>query len=123
MVRKAVVKCDKVTMNVLESYPSCTDASIASGESPFSISNMCRKRTVGIKGYVWRFADSMDPDESFEGKRNRPVIIGDYKSGTLRVFSTISEAAKVLGTSPSNVAHAIRSRSKLNDRYRARYAR
>ena len=123
MMPHRIAKCDKITMEVLAEYATCTEAAEASGVSMNTICASCRNRAVGKFDYVWRYAEDVDPRESFEGKCNRPVLVGDYEKNTIRAYPTLSDAAMVLGVDDSTVSRAIRMYAMIKGRYRVRYAR
>lgn len=118
---KRVYRCDKITMEVVEIYRNTTDAQTGTEET--HISGDCKARIVSKGRYVWRYEDDYDPNESFEGKRNRPVICGDYKKGRIFFFSSINVTSKALGLPKTTIFYAIKRNSKVENRYRFKYAR
>lgn len=121
-VRK-VAKCDKITMEVIEVYNSELEAAKANNKPLETIKDACRRKTVSIGKYVYRFRDEVDEKETYEGKRNRPVLVVDAETKKARVFLTRAEAAKALCYCDATVFDAIYKKKPLGGRYIIKYAR
>ena len=120
---RAVLMCDKVTMKVIRRFGSAKEAARKTGELRDSITRSCLKRHVSSGGIVWRYEDDYDPEETFEGKNNRPVEVSDTKDGTATVYCNINDAAYALAYCERFVNHAIRSGRLAGGRYLLSYAR
>ena len=120
---RPVVKCDKLTMEVLETYPSARAAERAYGILHGNIAVACSRKVVSKGRFVWRFADEYDPDESFDGKLNRPVAMYDSLSETASVFESLTEAAKSIGYSNPAIVTSMTSKTMLGNRYVFKYRR
>lgn len=118
---RPVYRCDKVTMKILNTYPSVTDAIKTTGYK--GIYTSCQHRRVSSGRYVWRFVDDYDPNESFEGKHNRPVMCEDVKNNTTIIYDTLTKAEKALYLDRSVIENTLRKGSLTLGQYRFRYAR
>lgn len=123
MDRRTVYKCDKLSMEVLEVYTSASEADAAHGLPCGAVDSQCRKRRVGRTGYVFRFADDYDPNETFEGKYNRPVAVKDCITKAVAFFPTLTEAREELGFTRSAISSSMSREYLLHGRYVAMYAR
>lgn len=120
---RTVYKCHKISMEVLEVYPSAADAARAYGMGHDSINKACRERRVTRKGYVWRYAEDYDPRESFEGRQNRPVVVYDAVSKAVGFYFSTREAANRLGVKMNTIEAARDNKRYLNNRLIVKYAR
>lgn len=123
MDRRTVYKCDKLSMEVLEVYPSAREAEVAHGLSYGAVANQCQTRSVSRFGYVFRYADEYDPEETFEGKYNRPVAVKDCITKAVAFFPTLTEAREELGLTRSAISSSMSREYLLHGRYVAMYAR
>jgi hypothetical protein len=94
MDARRVYKCDKITMRILEEYPSLVAAGNANGRGYTSIAKTCKERHVGRDRYVLRYAEDYDPKETFEGKKVRPVLCIDARTREVRAYYSADDAAK-----------------------------
>ena len=120
---RPVVKCDKLTMRIIETYQSAREAARVHGIPHGNISVPCSKKVVSKGSFVWRYADEYDPDESFEGKFNRPVAMYDSYSEAASIFDNLTEAAKSVGYSNAAVSNSMSAKTMLGNRYVFKYAR
>ena len=118
---KRIYLCDKITMEIVEIYLSAYDARMVYGHS--SIHNSCVNRAVNGDRYVWRYEDDYDPNESFEGKYNRPIMCGDYEKGRIFFFNSMQVASQALGLHKNVIYDAIKKNVKVKNRYRFKFAR
>ena len=118
---RPVYRCDKLTMKVLDKYANYREAESDTGE--YSVYGSCRYRRVGPYRHVWRFADDYDPNETFEGKRNRPVACGNIETESIVFYENITQAADKLGLEKGAIVLAMKRGSIVNSRYRFKYAR
>lgn len=122
--QKAVYKCDKFDMSIVAKYPSATEACIQNGLRRARVSEIARDRLVDKGRYIYRYKNDYDPNESFEGKKNRPVLIGDFKTGKKFAACCIQEAADFMPISISSMQHAvIDSDMLICGRYKIKYLR
>ena len=120
---RAVYKCDKLSMEVLETYASANEADRAHGLGYGHVANCAKRRTVSFGPYVWRYADDYDPAESFEGKKNRPVAMLDTATHAAAVFTSPSAAAKAVGVPSGDVCCSIARKWAVRGRYVFKYMR
>lgn len=120
---RRVFKCDKLTMEIIEAYPSAREAERANDLPCSSVYHAAGLRNVGYEGYVWRYEDDYDPHESFEGKCNRPVAIMDTKTKAVAVFETLKVATEKTGISYSILTTSMRKGYLAAKRYLVKYAR
>lgn len=95
---RPVVRCDKLTMEVVNRFPSIAVAAVCTGKRASSIETACECGQVSSGRYVWRYLDRYCPDETFEGRKNRPIRARDVETGEERLFCSFGEAAKALYT-------------------------
>ena len=120
---RPVVMCDKPTMKVLDRFPSVLVASISTGIPIRRIEGACDKNQVSKGKFVWRYLDSYDPDETFEGRHNRPILVTDTETGEAKAYCSFGEAAKALYTNADYVS-LCRSKGRLAyGRYEIAFAR
>lgn len=120
---RAVYKCDKKTMRIVEKYPSASEAARRNKLNPTSLGHAARTLSVTPGPYVWRYAEDYDPNEKFEGKHNRPVAVYDSITRTLAVFNRIEDAARAVGTRDSYIITAMKNQTMYKSRYVFKYAR
>lgn len=121
---RPVVVCDKVTMRILKEYPSVTEAARNEGLNLANLHRSCTLKSVRRGDLpLYRFKDQYDPNESFEDRYNRPVMLIDSETKKVLVFYDIKDAARHAYVSPATVQRAIRCKVPISWRYMAKYAR
>lgn len=120
---KAILMCDKITMKVIKRFDSAGEAAKRTGEIRESIGRSCLKKHVSSGAVVWRYEEDYDPEETFDGKHNRPVEVVDTKDGAKTVYCNIGDAAYALVYCERAVNHAIRKGKLVGGRYKLGYAR
>lgn len=121
---KEVYVCDKITMDIIRKYRTAYEAAKSENEPLSSVNMACRRRRVSRWGKtVFRFADDYDPNESFDGKQGRPVLVTDIATGKSKVFYTTQEAADVIFVSRDYIGNAAKNNWVVLKRYRLSYAR
>ena len=120
---RTVYKCNKLSMEVIEVYQSAADAARAHGLDYDSVRKSCREHRVPRKDHVWRYAEDYDPDESFEGRQNRPVVVYDAVSKAVGFFSSTRDAANRLGVKMKTIEAARDKKRYLKNRFVVKYAR
>lgn len=70
--------------------------------------------------YVPRYEDEYDPNESYAGKINRPVVVVDALTRRIRIVPGVRSAMTVTQGSKTSVERACRSGGLIRDRYFAR---
>lgn len=121
---KAVYKVDKFDMSIVAEYPTARKASRENGLRQTRVSEIARDRLVDKGRYIYRYKTDYDPNESFEGKKNRPVLIGDFKTGQKFAACCIQEAAEFMPISISSIQHAVLDDDMLIwGRYKIKYLR
>ena len=120
---RSVFRINKLTRDIEGVYPSVTSAARSAGMRGKRMDDLCRKRNLPPGTFYYRFADDFDRDESFEGKRNRPVVLVDASTGFKLWFADRAECAKTMGWSAARVSSSISSgqSSLLGGQYVARY--
>lgn len=118
---RQVYRCDKVTMEIVNVYPGVNAAAKAANTR--SVQTSCNHRRVSSDRYIWRYADDYDPNESFEGKYNRPVACIDAINNTITFYDTLAKAEKALFLGSGTVTRALRKDSLVLGRYKFKYAR
>lgn len=121
--KRHVVKCDKLSMRVVEMFESARDAEKKYGFHKNTVANICMKKTVSKGRFVWRFADEHDINETFEGKTYRPVEVLDGQTGERMYFESTQATAKAFGVPPIAVTQTLARDGKFLNRYALRYAR
>lgn len=121
---RQVLKANKITRQVEEAYPSIVSAAMSAGMRSKRMDDLCRKRNLPKGMSYYRYAEDFDPNESFEGKRNRPVVLLDTVSGERLWFGDRADCGERMGWSENRVSSSISSgsRSLLGGQYLARYA-
>lgn len=120
---RPVVKCDKLSMNVVAAYPSAMEAEKENGLKRSRVAQMCGKKSVSSGVHVYRYADEYDQNESFEGKFNRPVAMYDSANESLSLFENLQKASKAVGVCPSTISASMTNRNMVCERYVFKYAR
>lgn len=120
---RKVYKCDKLSMEVLEEYPSASQAERENGLPHSAVSHAASKKMVSAGPFVWRYADGYDPDETFDGKMNRPMAALDIKTREVSTFPTRKDAAKALVVTERSISSAMCQRNYVLGRYAFKYAR
>lgn len=92
MRQRSIVVADKVTMEVVGEYSTARDCASDTGMNDAVIIEIAKKRRVSRGPFIYRFAEDFDPNESFDGKYNRPVRVTDCETGESMGFHEISEA-------------------------------
>ena len=92
MRQRAIVVADKVTMEVVGEYSTARDCASDMGMNDAVIIEIAKKRRLSRGPFIYRFAEDFDPNESFDGKYNRPVRVTDYRTGESMDFHELSEA-------------------------------
>lgn len=120
---RPVVKCDKLSMNVVAAYPSAMEAEKENGLKRSRVAQMCGKKSVSSGVHVYRYADEYDQNESFEGKFNRPVAMYDTWYGKVSFFTNTTVAAENIGCSNATVVSSMTRKALVARRYLLKYAR
>ena len=120
---RPVVKCDKLSMKVVSWYPSAWAAEVENGYGPSRVAQICEKKRVCAGKHVYRYADEYDPNETFEGKFNRPVAMYDGVNESLSLFESLEKAAKAIGYHQSTVSASMTNGTMVGRRYVFKYAR
>ena len=121
--QRPVVKCDKLSMKIVAEYPSAWEAEKANGYGPAKVAQICEKKSVSHGKHVYRYADEYDPNETFEGKFNRPVAMYDAERESLLLYESLGEAAKAIGYNQSTVSASISNGTMVGKRFVFKYAR
>ena len=121
---RGVFRINKLTRDIEGVYPSVASAARSVGMRGKRMDDLCRKRNLPPGAFYYRFEDDFDRDESFEGKRNRPVVLVDESTGSKLWFVDRAECAKTMGWSTARVSASISSgrSSLLGGQYVALYA-
>lgn len=120
---REVYLCNKVTLEIVGVYSGVMDASRANGVSYSRIRSACDQRSVSDGRYIWRYAEDYDPNESFEGKCNRPVICVDMQTKKVMVFDTPKKADEALCFSRGRISESISEDTLVAGRFKFKYAR
>lgn len=108
----------------IETYQSVADAAEKTGISASHISSRARGTEFSAGGFIWRFGDAGEVDMNpvletitHRKKANKEVFgkkVTQYEMSGKRVanFSTISDAAKAIGVSNSDISLAINGKGK-----------
>lgn len=120
---RPVVKCDKVTMEIVERFPSTVEADKSLGLKHAYVAPTCRMRKVSKGKYVWRYESDYDPEESFAGKHNRPVSVFDTHTGEERTYYDAREAADAEFVGYWYFHQALEKHRTIYGRYAISYAR
>ena len=117
-----VYKCDKLSMEILAEYPSAAAAARDNGLDPTSLSQSVRAKRVSYGPYVYRHVKDYDPNETFEGKANRPVVCYDTETKRAVVFTGTDKAAAYLGVSSGSITGSMCHKARLFGRYVFKFA-
>ena len=120
---RPVVKCDKLSMKVVSWYPSAWAAEKENGYRPSKVAQICERKRVPAGKFVYRYADEYDPNETFEGKFNRPVAMYDGVNESLSLLESLEKAAKAIGYHQSTVSVSMTNGTMVGRRYVFKYAR
>lgn len=120
---KAVNQYSLVTGELIQTFPSLTDAANSVGASIGNLSLACRHKRKVVKGYAWMFAqenvDRIDPvdydtSEFVNGKKvMQYTIYGDY----VRTYKNIAEASRVTGISAATISSVCCKRGNTAGKY------
>ena len=123
MGKRKVLVCDKLTMEVVRTYESLSTAAAAERRCVANFHRTIANRRVGAGKYVYRLEEDYDPNETFEGKRHRPVTVADVKTGKKAVFLDKKKLAESIFASRKTVDLAIKDGHLVAGRFALRYAR
>ncbi len=128
--KKAVVKIDVETGEVLAIYDSVGSASRASYVSETAIRNTLYRRTKNPLTYKWEFLEEYKKEHDISGievikshHKNEaiPVIYYDFAGNKLGEYSSMNEASRETGISIGKISLICRGKLK-KDCYMWRYA-
>ena len=120
---RRVLKCDRITLEVLAEYKNPAEAARALGLPFNTVRHSCDERRVGFRPYVLRYEDEYDPEESYEGKRGRPLAVHDTESGDTLCFYGPGDAAAALFVCECSITRAAKTGRRVLGRYAVTYAR
>lgn len=120
---RKVCKCDKLTMEVVAEYASIRECAERERMSHTTVEDNCLRRRVNRGRFVYRYAEDVDPLESFEGKSGRPVIAENLLTGESDGFYNVYEAAERFYVHPVTVRRHLASGEPLFREWAVRYAR
>lgn len=120
---RAVVECDKITMQITRIWFSVTEAAECIGIGRTTMQNRCRYKSVTSGKYVYRFLDDWDMGERFTGSVNRPIAITNVKSKNVHWFHNFEEAADGMGYSTSTLSKALNHDKLIDETFQVLYLR
>lgn len=118
-----VCKCDKLTMEAVAEYESVRECAERERVPHTTVEDNCLRRRVNRGRFVYRYAEDVDPLESFEGKRGRPVTVENLRTGETMDFYNVYEAAERFYAHPVTVRRHLVSGKPLFRDWAVRYAR
>lgn len=122
---KPVEKIDPKTLQVLETYDSTQEAGIKNNLSATAVSQAASGKSVSSGGFYWRYVD--DKEKVFKPiikSWKRKVLQMDKNSNVLKEYSSLSDAARALGKTPSSATPSINAvcRGRKNSAYGYKWA-
>lgn len=118
-----VYKCDKLSMKVVAEYPSAAAAARDNGLSPTGVAHAAKNKEITYGPYIYRYVEDYDPNETFEGRNNRPIICYDTKTKMAVVFVGTDKAAAALGVDVKRISCSMHAKTRLLGRYVFKFAR
>lgn len=127
--RREVVKISKRTGEVCKSFPTTIDAYRDAQKEGWHLEyrgflSSIKRKTLGDRRspYFYRFYENYESNESYKGKRSRPVIILDKEDQHRKYwFATLKVAAEALCVTEGTVRSAVTKHTKILGRYEAYY--
>lgn len=87
--------------NLIKEYPSSNEAGRALNVRPYCISFCCQGKIGSVRGFLWRYADEGYVKPKQTAALCRRVIQKDLDGTTIKIWSSIHEAAHGTGTRES----------------------
>ena len=123
MNKRRVLVCDKLTMEVVKTYESMSRAAAREGRDASNFYWTLTKKRVGPGRFVYRYEEDYDPEETFEGRRHRPVLLFDKSTGQKAVFFDKKKLADSIFSSAKTIDLALKDGHLIAGRFALRYAR
>lgn len=110
-------------METIEVYPSAKYATLYEGKDYGAIKDNCEHKRTTNGRVVYRYANEVCEDESFDGKRFRPVKVTDTKTGDVSLYYEAIDVAKKFYVGKSTVINSINAPCLLQEKYKVEYYR
>lgn len=122
---KAVVKVDKLTREVVESYKSIYEAAKQNNLAVSTVKAACDNRSLPSGRCYYRFAADYDKNEDFADNFNCPIVLMDVTKGVsqLRWFPSITACCEEMQVPRYELLRAKAGRRLLRGKYAVRYCR
>lgn len=120
---RKVVAFNKATMDIVDVYNDAVECAEKNGIQVNSLHTILRNKSLMRGAVCFRYLDDFDVNESYEGKRYRPVVLTDTETGRRFCFYNASLASKALRVDPSSIYTSIVGGSKVLCRYTFDYYR
>lgn len=118
MEKRPILAVDKISMKVVDEFDNAYDCAFKTSTNIRVVRMSLDNGSIPSGKLIFRYKDSFDPKESFEGKRNRPVRIIDTVTGRRYAAYDATQVAKELGLSYTYVRRAMRDNILVRDRLR-----
>lgn len=118
-----VLAIDKMTMEVVGAFESVAAAARALGINGHTAWYCITNNGLTTGRVYLRYAWNYDPNESFEGLRNRPVLLTDTETGEKTAYASTGKVCEKLGASYTAVIDSINKGGRIKGRYKARWLR
>ena len=120
---RAVVECDKITMEINRVWFSVAEAARCVGVGISCMRERCTNKRVPPGKYVYRFLDDWDMDERFTGSINRPIVIINVKSKNVHMFHNFEEAADGMGYCVWTLSDSLNHDKLIDETFQVLYLR
>lgn len=108
--------------NYIQTFDTVADAARQMGVHRKAISSCCKRDRPSCKNFLWRYEGDEPPiDYVHELKKRRQIKQYDLNEKFIKIFNSISDAAKTLGISRSAVGNCCSGRTKSAGGYIWKY--
>ena len=120
--KKKILQYSYDTGKLIKVFKSIHEASIETGINEKYIRYSCNEKHYSAGGYVWRFSGNIIIENKIDIPRDkrykRPVAQLTLDGNIIKVYESISEAAKSLNVDASAISNCVRGKSKTSCGYR-----
>lgn len=118
-----VIAIDKFTMDIVAVYDNPIECARANKKSKHSVYDSVNEGRLAAGRLFFRYGFDYDRDETFEGKRNRPVVARNVKTGEVLEFNSLTECGRHFGRRVDSVSGNVRHGNLLGGTFAIGYAR
>lgn len=117
---KKVYQLDIASNKIIREFSSTIEASKYIGCSDVAISNCCTLKCDTVKGYRWRYEDSLFEIKKINNKYNKKMIARlDNDGNIIKIYKSIKEASLDIGKSQQTICDYLKGRVK--NKYSLKY--